>query len=1133
MLNLITGGNHTNRERTFIDMIKASADAGKDVLVIIPDQFSFEYDKKLYNALGAKQFNKIKTAGFNRLAELVAKQYGYDSKDNADDNATIIIMYKAVKRLKDTNDVRFYKKALTKNSFIAESIDLINELVRSGITYSDLRIASEQTDGTLSAKLYDLSHLYEFFMQELENAGMKSNLTAVGECCELVEQHKYFSGKTVFIDSFTDFSVDEYKLIESMLKQADSVSVSLVVSHENKALSNRTPFAETIRTAHDLKNLAKKYNISYNEIRTLNDNDNDISHEIEHIDVNLYRSRPDVLVNSKNVSILSATDLYEETEYVCAEISRLVRDEHYKYNDIAVVAGNIAEISPVLEGVFERYEIPIFIDSKKGSGQSALVIYLKSIFDCVMSKKWNTEKLLKYVKSPLSGFLDYDICDLENYCLTWSVNGDMWLEDFTAKPSEGSLSRINQTRKQIIDPLLKFKNKCQNVSVKDLCSAFYQLLDDIDLSQHMFSKIKSASSLGNDAEFELAREFKQLWTTVLSAVSSIYTNMDDEQMSLREFYDIFSLMISQITVSRPPQKADCVRIASTDHSRLSDVKAVFVIEANYGVFPAEIRNSGLLTVRDKRNMEKIELSVSNNSMHQLESERLNVYMALTLASDKLYVLYSESDLKGDAKNPSMLVTMMNRMFDNAEQRVHNIDTEFFCTSYRTAMYKFLEKNNDRKVNVASIKESLESSAEYSDKLENILDASARKEHHLTESMSDELFFSHDLNLSATKLNDYYSCPFMYYCKYGLKLRQPQPVDINRMNKGNLIHSCFEGILSTEDSDGKRVYNQDFVNFDDDKLREMIHGHFKKYIDENMGGDFGKTASFNESVKRLEDSAFYAVKNVQTELENTLFVPSAFEYNLTKKDGESILQLEVDKGVHINIRGSIDRVDIFTADDGQKYVRIIDYKTGSTSMKLEELYNGLNLQMLVYLIAITQRVNELNPDGELKPSAILYSHIKFIKSQLSPEDVRLHTENNDLDDELVLKRASAFKPDGMMIENEITFDALNKKLQFAFTPIKTTPTGKISSKNDTLVTEAYFMGLEQFALGKIYNMAENLRLGDIAADPIQKANSLTCTYCDYWGICGNSSPKNPRTTDKTLDTQSLNNEIQDIVSGKNN
>lgn len=1133
MLKIIEGGNHSDREAVFINSIKNSAEQGNDVLVVIPDQFSFEYDKKLYDALGGKLFNKIKTAGFNRLAELIFKDFGFDDKDKADDNALIIIMYKAIKKFKSQGDVRFYNKSLDKSSFISDVLSLIDEFVRSGIDAKTLRIVSEKVEGRLSYKLYDLARIYEYFNDELDKMGLKNNFTALNECSEIVEKHECFKDKSVFINAFTDFSVDEYKLIELMLKQGKNLVVSLVASYNEQGNINSKVFAETIRTASKLKELATQYNVECEEIKIPRSFDKNVSLDIAHIEENIFNPKFSSVINGddskSNVKIMSATDVYEEIEYVCAETFRLIRDEGYKFKDIAVLAGNVEEISSVVEGTFERYNIPYFIDIKQGAKNSILVIYLNSIFECVLTRQWNTEKILKYIKSPLSAFWDYDICDLENYCISWNVSGDMWNHEFSAKANEGSIKRINENREKIIKPLREFKEAGENASAKDICVAFYKLLDEIRLSQQLFSKIKIASSLKNDNELELSREFKQLWQTVLSAVSSIYKYIGDEKISLREFYNIFSLMISQMSVSNPPQKLDSVRIASTNHSRLSDVKIAFVVETNEGIFPKGIKNNGLLTIRDKKEMEKADVNVTDNSAHQIESERLDVYQALTLPTDKLYITYSESDTTGEIKIPSNVVSMVGDIFPNCEDKIQNLPITFFCTSYRTALYKYLEKGKEKNTDIFSIRESIRFSDEYEQRLKSIQNSAGNREHQLSDALAKKTFFSNDLNISPTRVNDYYKCPFMFFCKYGLKLGKTVPVEMNKMNIGSLVHSCFEKIMSKKNENGEKIYNEDFLHFSDDIIKETIHSEFKNYVEENMGGDFGKNATFLQSQKRSEELAFFAVKNIQKEFEDCLFKPVAFEYNLTKDNKESIFTIKVDDDIRINIRGSIDRVDIAEDKNGERYVRIVDYKTGSTELKLDELYNGLNLQMIIYILAVTQGINNLNCDGNLNPAAILYSHIKSIHTAYNPEQVRTLKENDEFEDDLMITKASNFAPDGLVINNEFTISAFNKKLNNSFTPFKKANLNTDENKiiDDSITDKEYFLGLEEFARQKICNMANNLKSGSIPADPLQRGNSLPCTYCDYWGICGNASPKNPREVSKS-DSKKLEEELNEIV-----
>ncbi|MGN1114095.1 MAG: PD-(D/E)XK nuclease family protein [Oscillospiraceae bacterium] len=1122
MLNLITGANHTNKDKIFIDLIKEKAEMDKDILVIIPDQFSLEYDKKLYSALGAKLFNKIKAVGFNRLAELISKEYGSNSTENADKNAVIICMYKAIRAFRKSGNVKFYEKSLHKSSFISEIIGIIDNFSHSGLTCKDLEISASQADGSLALKLYDISQIYKLFNQELENAQLKMPVTAIEECAEIAEENSCFIGKEIFINAFSDFSADEYKLLRCMLRQADNVTALLTISHENLAKTNQSPFSQTIRTANSLKRTASELGIEINETEIYNQGSLKCSAEIYHIDENLYCTKCEKLPQNKNIKLISANEPYEETEYVAAEICRLVREENYRYKDIAVLAGNLGDISSIIEGTFQRYELPYFIDMKKKAAQSAPIIYINSIFECLLTKTWNTEKILKYIKSPFADFMDYDIYDLESYCITWNVNGDMWLSDFTAPVgNSSSLERINETRRRIIEPLAEFRTASSNSSAKEICKAFYTFLDKIGLSQQMFSKIKLATTMDETGELQQSRELKQLWSAILSAISAIYTNMGDEIVSLREFYGIFKLMISQISVSQPPQKADCVRIAATDHSRLSDIKAAFVIEVCDRIFPSPIHRNSLLSIKDIKNLNEMGVEFSDSPKNQLASERFNVYNSLTLPSDKLYVSYSESDTKGNLQNYSSIFPMIHKMFDIQVQKIQDIDIEFFCCSYRTALYKLLEKQNDRRTNISSVRESINTSKDYSQKLDSILKSAQKTVHQLSQDNAEKLLLPQELNMSATKIDNYYSCPFMYYCKYGLKLKSPSSVKIDHQSTGNLIHNCFENILSSE-SEGKRVYNKDFLNFSDDQIHKLIDDYFSSYINENLGGDFGKDATFRENLLQVKEKAFYALKNIQTELENCLFVPTAFEYNLTKTNGESILKIQVDDDISINIRGSIDRADIYTADSGEKFVRIVDYKTGSTTLSLEDLYNGLNLQMLVYLLAITQNINDINTDGQLKPAGILYSHIGLPDADISPAEIESLKSNDTLDEKLKIKRASIMKPDGMIIDNEFTLKALNKNLNMVFTPLKT------RGKNNALVTESYFYGIQMFALKKINEMAVKLKEGKIPADPIQSSKHLTCSYCEFWAICGNSSPKEPKTSCKD-DIVKLNSEIDQLLN----
>lgn len=171
----------------------------------------------------------------------------------------------------------------------------------------------------------------------------------------------------------------------------------------------------------------------------------------------------------------------------------------------------------------ERYDIPFFLDKRDSVDASAIVHYINTIFRTVLTRKFKTDNIIKLIKSPLYGILNYEISDLEDYCVRWGVDGDMWNEDFTAAPDSGiDLGRINELRKRVITPLVSFKEACTGASAAQISRAFYQLLDDLDLSGQTYSLVKRVSTSDNDTETEMSRGLKQLWTMSLSAVRSIY-----------------------------------------------------------------------------------------------------------------------------------------------------------------------------------------------------------------------------------------------------------------------------------------------------------------------------------------------------------------------------------------------------------------------------------------------------------------------------------------------------------------------------------------------------------------------------------------------------------------------------------
>lgn len=1147
MLDLLCADALCDKTAAMAERIKYSLSLGRRCLVIVPDQFSFDYDKMLYKHLGAKDFNKLTTGGFNRICELIGRKHGGYAGENADENLSVILMYLAIKRLRHEGGALYYKKAFDKGSFIGKMISLIKELRSSGVTPEMLSSAAVNDNGSmLSKKLTDISKLYSFYMQELESRGLCDNSDGTSRAVELSVSNSLFSDTDIFIDSFHSFSYDELRLVRVMLSQADNVTIGLLIGNADNAFSPLTPFAEPLKTRSELETMAQELSVTvkYSSAKPYPD----ISPEIKAVNDRIFLSSKKVLDKSENVHIIKSLDIYEEAEYVCSEIIRLTREEGLSFGDCAVLIREPADKRSAVSGIFSRYGIPVFFDCPELITQYSFVMYFEGLFKCVLGNKYSTENIMRSVKSRLSNCYEYEASMLEEYCTEWNVDGDMWLSDFTAKdkhiPDDSRyLEIINSIRRKVIEPFERFKSACENATAGAISVALYKLLDEVELSQKSYSMV-AASMRGDDDMKIAARQFRSLWELAVSCISAVYHNIPDEPLSLRQYYELVRTMFANITVSAPPQKLNCVMIADASHSRLALKRAVFVMNCNDGVFPSEVKSDSLFSDREKQRLALEGVELPRGIKARIAHERLVCYNALTASAERIYLLWHETDSKGSRLRRSPILSSVDSMLGgNNEIRAQDMPIDFYCPTLGSAYTKYLERCHDKSDITSSLREALETDPEYASRIERLNDISQRKPFMLDKKNAEALFNSNNINLSATRLETYYKCPFMYFCKYGLKIDPPSVNKIDPKNRGSFVHSCLEGILSKTLPDGTVVYDEGFKNLSDDELKAKIHSYFRVYVDNELGGDFGKTKRFDFISKRWEESAFYVVKNLRDELVNTLFKPVGFEYSLSKKDGGSILQITKEGKYTINVYGSIDRVDIYEHTDKNgdvhKYLRVVDYKTGYKDIKLEELYNGLNLQMLIYLLAVTETDNSLNTGEDVIPAGVLYMPAIHINADDNSDKAYKKGLKGDLEKALGEYRESKFRRFGLIVDNEISVkamdDAENRFLRLTLDK-KTKKPEKYGAS--LMLSEEEIIAFEEFAKEKLIEAADKLCDGRIEADPLytvknpHKDRGTPCSWCDYKGVCRNAFAKLHRLVDKENDRTAMLAHIKMLRKGEN-
>lgn len=1077
MIRFIAGAKNSSKTNKLFDILKSIENREK-ILVIIPEQFTFEYEKMLYNTLGAVDYNKITVTSFKRLSISLAERYNSSVGMIDNDTIRLLVLSSVIRRLKKEKMLPYFENSADKSSFIDDCSSFIEELRHANLTAEEFKKISEGYNGSNKEKIKDLAIIYSKYEHELCERNICDSLTLTSIAAGLLAEHKTFEGYYVFFDEFVGFSSDELCVVKELIYQADC-TVSLT-SLEN-APQNCSLFSACQKTQNQLVNAAKDANISVDFIYC-DDFEMCKSSAIRALSKYLYiRSARDEK-NDGSVVVCNPIDTYKEVEICAAQISHLILESGYRFRDIVVAARNIEDYSVICEAAFNRYDIPYFIDAKQNALQSALVIYVLNVLEAVSTRKYNTEKIMRYVKSTMSDLTDNEKTKLEEYLDSWSVDGELWLSDFTGvehsldddeKPIK-KLDEINKIRKKVIEPLAKLRESCANKTVAEMCKALFVFFDETKLSNQIYSNAINLNVSDDSEAIEIIRNTKKLWISLTSSIKSLYELCGDEKITVREFAKNIKLLLSQMTIASPPQQLDSVMLASIGHSRVGNPKVIFILGANDGVFPASVSNTSLLNDNDRKVISKCGIDIGRDTIDRIFEERLYAYTIVTAPTEKLYISYPSYDNKGKQMRHSSVVMQIIDILPNTEiVSGSSYSVVWYATNLKTAYYKYIENYMEKSPEVKGIEKILESDRYYKEKLKYISFAKESKRSNITPKTAKKLLIrgkENSIITSCTAVEKYYDCPFQYYMRYILHIKKPRKYSLDALNIGSLLHYCLEKLMTIQEGE-KTVYNESFAVMKDDELKKNIDSIFDEYRIAFFGGDFGKTAVYDYMYEKLKLDTFFVVKNIRDELGNAVLKPHDFEKKLKGSDGGYLLKQIVNE-ISVYLTGSVDRIDVGEFD-GKKLFRIVDYKSGKKTFKPVDLMYGLNLQMLLYLNAV---LNDKGFEGCID-TAVLYQKIE------PPYDFVVRGDKKTDESE----RKKQLK--GFGVGND---EYLNKSIQ-----------GDVKMEE---LTKYQYDAIKLHAKNKLIEFIDSVTSGKIIPRPVANYGSknLPCEYCDYWSVCGVNS-----------------------------
>ncbi len=1087
MTELITGQAGSGKTTLMFSKIK------QDVLpkcIIVPEQFSHDFDKKLYGYLGAEKFNELFSLSFTSLARQLFQLYGDPSRNGeyADDMAKMILIYQAMTNVENMpGGLKAFR--ISHNGLAEDILKLIGEMKRAGLTPEEIMERSLLFDDRLRYKTSDIAMIYTEYQRLMNEYGFKDSIENINEAAKLASLHGYFHGRSVYIDEFESFTADQISMLRVMIGSAENVCITLRTDDVNAG--EFTLFETVNKTCDRIKDICAEFHKEY-RITECKDsfrfNSPDLRYLSSHILRNLPYS-PSEAPSPDNIRIFEARDMYSEAEYVCATIKRLIHDnKKLRYRDIAVISNNIAAYSGLLKAAFRRYDIPYFLSIEKPVTHTAVMVYFSSLIDLLSAKSFRSELIFRMLKSGLTDVELTDIASLENYCYKWGVDGDMWEDEFSA-PDNAS-EKLESIRRNVIVPVLKLKKKLYGKkSAEKICSLIYDHLVQNGIENNVGRMMSTL--IKNDRDYEAA-EIKRLWGCLIDILDSICETLSDKEMSFSEIARMMKSMIGRINYSVPPQTLDAVMTASSRIARLNSPKAVFIMGANDGDFPNQVTVHGLFSEPDRQKLAEKDLLVSTPVADLIAAERLVVYKSVSSPSDKLYISYPLSDLSGQAKYPAQAVDNIIRMFGDENIRLteDDIPVHYYAVTLHSAFYHYMQKRKSNDVSAASVEKLLMSRPDYKRRLAYVLSRSANEQEYLISSdIMEKLQSFSPLKLSSTGLEEYDLCHFKFFCDKCLRLRPREKVQLDVRIAGELTHECFYSVLSSRSK-------QDFINMSYDEVRREISRKAEEYRKAKLAGDYGKDAGFELIYSKLTDRLSEVFVHTQQSLTVSDFVPHRFELDL--RESHSVV-LPFGDGKKLSFGGIVDRADICSIN-GKDYVRIIDYKSSRKSITAETLGSGINMQMLLYLFASADKGGIY--EG-CEPAGVLYSPLQITEVKLEPH--RVDSFNSSAVD-------SSLKTSGLVLSDMDVLSAMEKNITGKYIPVKLNKSGDIDARSGCISREG-MEKLKEYTYSKLTSMAESLYGGRVEAEPLLTGGVLPCAYCDYINICDNTKLERYRLPDE--------------------
>lgn len=1101
-LQLILGSSGSGKSyEVYKQVIKQSMEnSNNNYIVIVPEQFTMQAQKDIISMHPNCGVTNIDILSFTRLAYRVFEEIGGYDKIVLEDTGKSMVIRKVVQQKKKQLSV--FSGNIKKPGFINELKSLLSELYQYNIDEKKLSEALNitQKKPLLNGKLKDIITVYNGFKDFLSNKFITAE-EILDILSSAINKSEVIKNSVICIDGFTGFTPSQFKVLEELMRYAKNIRITLTIDpRENiyKVEEEFRLFNITQKTISKLTDIAKNVPVTREKdlilTPTIPYRFNN-SPALASIEKNLFRYPYNAYNEEQNnVSIHINKNPNEEVEYIAREILVLVRDKKYRYKDIAVVTGDIENYANIVERVFDKNNIPCFIDNKRSILSNPFVELIRSMLDIII-KDFSYESVFRYLRCGLTNIPIEDIDILENYVIALGIRGNKrWQDTWTRKykgVKEVDLNYINSIRQNIVDTIIPLRTvfKDKNCTIRMYTTALWEFISYLNIEEQL-ENYKNKFAQNN--KLSLSKQYDQIYKIVLELFDKIVELLGDDTINVQEYCDILDAGFEEAKVGLIPPSIDQITIGDIERTRLNDIKALFFVGVNDGIIPKVSDKGGIISDIEKQLLIENGIELSPTARQNAYTEKFYLYINMTKPHEKLYISLSKVGLNGKALRASYIIGIIKKILPNITiVDDEEITEEMSLISTSNAGMKYLidglreYKNIEMTVQWKELFNWYYNNLEWKQKLINFINAAfyTNKEKGLSKAVANALYGKELVN-SVTRLEQYAGCAYAQFLIYGLELEEREKHIFSAPDMGNIFHNVIE-LFSNKLAQQKQQWN----SISDEQRDKLVENCIKE-VTQEYGNKILKDSAKNEYiVNRIERITKRTVWALQQQLKKGSFIPSGYEIQFSTIENLDSINIALSDDEKIKLKGRIDRLDTYE-DNENVYVKIIDYKSGTTSFDMLALYYGLQLQLVVYMNAAIEFEKKNNKDKNVIPAGIFYYNINDPvidkKANSSPEEI-----NKMLLEEL--------KMNGLVNYNENVVKLLDNSFdgKSEVIPLQYTKDGKM---NSSATSEKQFKYLSKYVNKKIVEFGKEILAGSIEINPYKIDDKSACTYCKYSSIC---------------------------------